>query len=619
MIFSLPLVLAASLSAGSATFDRTAVEGAASITLQHLKKTVVSRPPDSGRLAAAMTADPAAYVSRREAEEKCRALFRQTLADDYLRQAGEVLARLGLKQPPEPLAEQDAARAEQEHYAATFAQAREQACAAQAALLVSSTRPSVAEFEAMDADSLRREMTSRIAREQTTPVFEENLGYIAEKVVAPVIAAGEKERRRQTEYLMRTRSEAMAPDRLAADLAGRLVANVADRRAKEADPLQVWDVFPSVTNAALAAAVERRTLERMNVAISLYQPRLDAETLAREIAADRPRHVSRQASEQAFAARCQQETVEQAFAKLVEAAPEAERQALADYLRPRLRAESVVKAAESFWRRELRPKWNAARDELAQRETAQLWPQLEDGTWFPAAQLADETAARSDYEEAVRAWRMISELDALASPGGGVAVLEESAALADRDVAAAFARARNAIAAQKDIVEQCHQSVLEESRRRRDAFWNGRPDLGKIVELLETATAGLWRERQLQVLWPDGRMPRNATEQHAELFPSVKRHIELVARAILAELAESPEKSESRSEDEQPPETPPPEPPEELELIAISVRRLGGEVEIQLKSGNRTLDERKVPADLTGFENAMREVAGRLAREALGL
>ena len=68
------------------------------------------------------------------------------------------------------------------------------------------------------------------------------------------------------------------------------------------------------------------------------------------------------------------------------------------------------------------------------------------------------------------------------------------------------------------------------------------------------------------------------------------------------------------SAEETPPEETPEEQPEEQVEFAISVRRVGGTVEVELKQGETTVESASVPAKKDDFENAMFRVTGAMSR-----
>ena len=298
-----------------------------------------------------------------------------------------------------------------------------------------------------------------------------------------------------------------------------------------------------------------------------------------------------------------------ALAGAVAAAPEEERAELDSWLRGRLESAPVARSVDRLVRRDVMPKWRTAREEAARRVAEETWPSLCDGSWFPDPELADAVAARSDYTAAVRNWRSEKGMEALSSAGGGT-VLEEAGARADAAVAKAFDLARGAIAAQNGIVDGCHASVLAESRARKESFWRRTPDLRAVTAMLTDAVEARWGETRVATLWPDGALPPNAAEQHRELFPSVRRKIELLAKTILEEMNEPRE--------ENPPESEPDDEEKKLELT-LYVNRDGDRVEVRLESGGARLAEESVPARTDDFENAMHRMTKKLSRDVLKL
>ena len=428
------------------------------------------------------------------------------------------------------------------------------------------------------------------------------------------------ERKRQNEYLMRVRSDAVVPSKLAADIESRLRANV-EERAKKADAANAWGVFPSVLSQGVPAAVERRILDRLVSRIDEVRMDVTTEEVAKTVADDPAAHAKASESEKLFVVAYSAKALSEAMELALSEVSGADREELRGFLSARLQSGAVTKALERLVRKEVMPKWRDARAEAARKLAETTWPTLCDRTWYPPAELADETAARSDYSQAVRDWREVKGMESLAAADGGRPVMEEAAAKADERVAAAFDLARSAIAAQNEIVESSHAGVLAESRARKDSFWRRTPDLKAIAAMLTAATEDKWAERRIATLWPDGELPANADEQHAGLFPSVRRKIELMARMILEEMNEPVE---------QKPEEPPPqeetqddstseEQPPEVPTFTISVSKNGDKVEAKLLKGKTPVVDKSVDAKLHPFESAMREISTTLGRDLLNL
>ena len=222
----------------------------------------------------------------------------------------------------------------------------------------------------------------------------------------------------------------------------------------------------------------------------------------------------------------------------------------------------------------------------------------------------------------MKAWRTAPELEALAKADGGKPVMEETAADADRSVSAAFDLARNAIAAQNAIIGEVEPSVLGEAKDRKSSFWRSTPDLKAVIGMLTEAVEEKWDEKRVAILWGDGERPANAADQHAALFPSVKKRIELVARSILEEMEKPEPEPEKKPEPEEPPEDPSEsdqESEEQLMMYSIIVKREGDQVTVKLEQGKSTVAERSAKAKMSDYQGAMKYVSDKLGTDILKL
>lgn len=621
------LLLAAALSAGNAEFEDEARETAAMIAVMRLERDLSEKGLDAGILESAMLADPVKYKIRGDAENLCRDLYAERVFAKYTNAVARIRADLALGEEPPPAPRTAfVTNALIRHYAAAFARERASACAAQAKSIALKVKPDEADLESKGDEEARTWLTSRIAYAKGMDVFEENLQYISEKIVDPLLADARKERKRQQEYLMRTRTDAMSPTALAKELEANLRKNVAERQAKCDDPQRAWSVFPRILREDLPTAVTRRILSQVVKEVEDVPLTIAAEDIRTVFAANPSAHRKLGDSEKIFREQYASRVLAVAVAKLEARVPEAERAELVAFLKERATTADVTKAVDARVRRELLPKWRQVRAEIAETEVTRLWPTLADRTWYPSAELADQTVARSDYGAVLKDWRKAPELQDLA---GKTETLEESEASADKSVAAAFDLARTAIAAQNEIVGKSHPLILTAAKDLSKGLFSKKPNLAAVTEMLMNAVTDGWAETREETLWKDGKKPANADEQHAALFPSVKRRIELEARQILDELEQQESKEKETKEtppEEPPPEEPPPEEPPvpseetpEEELCTISFSMAGGEVTVQAKRGNTVVAERKAKATASGFENALREVGAVVGREIFRL
>ena len=606
------IFLAAALSSGNAEFDAVAREGARAIALRRAAEEVVEKGPPAGALERAMLADPGRFRKASDAQTLCREMFEREARAAFAAKVKAIDERLGIESKGDAMQQLAVEEVVKRHYAKSFEGERRSAIEKQAKGLVATTRPTERDFDSMDDARIRAMMVERILKEQKTPVFEENVQFVSARMVDPVIADARREQKRQAEYLMRARCEAYAPSALRRDLRARLEDNVNDRRAKASDPAKEWGVFEGTFARSVDAAVERRALGRVERRIDSYETKVDVDSVAKTIAENPPAHVKSGASEAIFRAKYSAEILSGALAAASAEAPAQEREEFRAYAEKHADAAQVKRSVEQRLQKDVLPKWRRARAEAAMRQTAETWPALEDGTWHPGPELADETAARSDYKAAVRNWRREKGMEPLAGAEKGKSILEEAARRADAKVAAAFDVARAAVAAQNAIVERCHKTVLEESRKRKDAFWTRSPDLKAVVALLTRATESEWEWTRLSTLWPnEADRPANAADQHKELFPSVKRKIELLAKVILEEMNKPGEEQASGAEKR--PEDTPDDQDEPLDLISISVERRDGRIAVELKRGDKTIKRAEASSRRGEFEGAMRQITDALS------
>ena len=636
----LTLLLAVTLSSGNAEFDQVARDGAAEIAVGRIVTELKAKGAPAGTLEKAMLAASNRFVTRDEAKAACKLIYAAAVEEEFKRQVKAVLERLGIPQDASGRESDESSRVSGKLFAsirsiredsrlealfeAAFEAERKSACEKQAKTIAGAVKPAEIEVETKDEAVLRAEMTDKVAAQQKGGVFEENLKYISETIVDPVIESAKKEMKRQREYLTRTKCEAYAPSVLETEITENLRRNVAERKAKEADPALAWDVFPKTLENGLGPAVERRTVDRVTKNVDDVAVAVDAETVLRTMAADPLAHRKADESEKVFRGIYAAQMMDGARTRAAQEAPAKERAEFEEYVRAHATAPELVKAVEARIRREVLPKWKAVRAEVAKSEAERIWPTLADRTWYPDAELADAVAARSGYAAAVKGWRKVPELESLAKADHGDLLMEETSADADQSVAAAFDLARSAIAAQNAIVGEVEPSVLGEAKDRKSSFWRKTPDFKAIVGLLTEAVEAKWTERRAETLWGDGERPSNADAQHAVLFPSVRKRIELVARQILEDMEKPEPEPEQKPQPQEPPEDPTEsdqQSEEEPQLLkySIVVERDGDEVTVRLEQGKSTVAERSAKAKMSDYQGAMKFVSDKLGTDILKL
>ena len=166
--------------------------------------------------------------------------------------------------------------------------------------------------------------------------------------------------------------------------------------------------------------------------------------------------------------------------------------------------------------------------------------------------------------------------------------------------------------------------VVETEEEARTAFRAALADRSLMILLLTEAVEAKWTERRAETLWGDGERPSNADAQHAVLFPSVRKRIELVARQILEDMEKPEPEPEQKPQPQEPPEDPTEsdqQSEEEPQLLkySIVVERDGDEVTVRLEQGKSTVAERSAKAKMSDYQGAMKFVSDKLGTDILKL
>ena len=611
---------ALSLAAGSEEFDRTAAEGAARIVINQVKEDLQTKPFATDELKKFMLENSEKVSKRSEAEKLCREIYIKAARERLKKEAEIIFNRLSngrevdkvfgeeFRKNSQTLNGVEEKRMTEGSFNKAFGEARKKACDEQAERLVLKIRPPMEEADKGNDAELRAFLTGRIAESQTKKVFEENIVYISQKIVTPIIENAKKEKRRQSEYVRRVRSDAMAPKTLSSDIAEKLVANVRERQLKEKNLAFGWDVFPSVTNVTLRNVVERRIEERLERSVLNVGFVVREEDVEKLILSEKDAHRKSSESRRKFESVMADKLFDIAVDDYITDAQVHEREGLQDYLKGKRNSKDIVKTVDGRIKDVASPVWQKVRKQMAEKEFEKTWPELADRTWFPNAALADEICSRADFSSVVKNWRTHPELSVIAK---GKKVLEESDKKANDAMRDIFEVARTALVAQTKIVEDEMPGVLEKAIEKKESFWQRTPTLGDIVEMLTKETLSRWGDVREASLWKSkDDMPKNASEQHVELFPSVKRKIELVAKTVFEEMMK--EKEERKDETEE-------TPVEEEELCTISFEQRGSSITVKAEKGGKTIVERTAPLTAAGFEKAVKEVGEVVGRKVLRL
>lgn len=599
----IPLLLAAALSAGNAEFDEAAKVGAMDIVTARECVRLRDMGPAKGVLKDRMLAAPGEYDSLDKARAAAKEDYRKSALFEYNRSRAEVARRFGLTYTE--LVDPSAFLTDgwEAVFDRRFAEERESACAEQAKGIVAKVKPAEADFGKKDEAAIRAGLVAAVVGQQRFPVFEENRRYISEAIVDPILESAKKEQVRQRDFLWQARSEAFAPSVIAKEIVSELEKDLGVRGATVSADAVVWGVFPGVVGQTAAEVSKKRVLDRLAAAVDDVALTLEAGRVREAIADDPKRHRKASASEAWFGDWLNAGLASNAIARVVSAAPDAERDELSGYAPLRGREGAFGSALSARIRRDLLPRVREIRGEIAAEDAVKHWPALMDGTWFPEAAFADDICSRSDYSKAVRRWRSLSELASLAAVVDRKTVLEETEDLVDGRIARAFDLARSAINAQNAALDGAVPGVLEEAKSRKSSWFARTPDYDMIVALLTERVEAKWDETRVRVLWEDGEKPANAEVQHRTLFPSVRKRIELVAKTILEEM-EKPEPE---------PQTPEPSEPEPEEIaFTVSVKKTGDRIETRILKGQAPVFERECPATRRDFKSVSSALSDKL-------
>ena len=563
---------AACAADGAGEFDRAAAEGAAELVLRELSAEILEGGGAVEALRAKMLADPGTYRRREQAKNALGQAYVKDLESRYAAEARKVMERLArpkkiedafsaeFLQEASALRGEDTAKSLAERYGGVFDAARKAACDTQSAGLQARVRPSEAEVDSTPPERLRETLAARIAENQDAPVFEENISFISERLAGPMVDEALKQRKSQQESVRRTRADGYAPSVLEANLARHVRIFVAERKRDAKDGEWVYGVFPSVTNDLVRAQARKVALSRAADAASEARLGEGAEELIGKAIEEEPaKHVRREDSmkifEPLFAAELKEAAMKDVFAR----APDPEKTEFRAFVEENADSGEFADKVRERVRNEFLPLVGKVRDALSRRQFADFHPLLADGTWFPDGDLSDRVCGSHEYTQLVAKWRELPGTEGAKGGSEGEILLEETVRAADGSVAANFERARSARTCQHGLVEPAAKKVgdaLAETAK------SGRKvELKDAVEALAAEVKSRWSERREDVVWkgvPKEKLPKNAADHFAELFPSVLKKIEEAAKKIIERLSE-PEPEEKPPEDKPPEETPPEE------------------------------------------------------------
>lgn len=551
-------------------FDRASSELAATLVLDRLAAELSEKPTDGTALYETMVGTPAAYTDPADAEKALRPTYAAAVSKRYADDAGRLLDRLAAPRardeafsaaflahalrPSADLLE----RAVDGHYAAAFREARERACKEQAATIASDLRPTEAEVEENSRDALTRLLAARVAEAQKTRVFQENLRYIQDSIVRPLLDEAYRQRDAQRRLASHAVVPGAAPSVLAARLVEAVEQDIAKRRAEAAPGAVVYGLFPSVRETAGKAAA-KRAADAYVAAVQRAVVPIDESKVRIALAEDPARHVRKADSVQAFEPGLVSVVAETALRLALESAPPEEHAEFREFIRGLSPDSAAGKAAPEKVRRDIDPILSSVRQAVARADLAERFPELADGSWHPEPDLVDEVCRDADYHAPLREWRSLRDTRRFADCERLAPMLEETTALLDQAVAASFDDGAAARAEQHKAVDRAAPDV-----RKAVAAAAEPPPLEDIVRRLSDAVGADWAARRPEVVrFPEGR-PDDG--RYTALFPSVDEKILLLAKAMSED---AQREKERREKEEKPAPQLPPTPAAELEEVEM--------------------------------------------------
>lgn len=604
--------------------DRATAELAASLVLAKLNDEIYSEADNSTPVFEAMVADTATHAEPNVSKEKLQNVYTSAIKERYKEEAIVILDRLAApksraevfgeaflelaQQPSEELL----VNAVEHKYSSVFTSARTRACKEQAERLTATVRPSEQEVDDLSREELTSRMTERVAKAQKETVFQENLGFISEQIVAPMLNEAYKQRDEQRHYVERTSVDGYAPSRIVNELQKKLDDELARRRSSAKEGQYIYNCFPSLKKQ-LEEIARNRAFRLYEDKINTLALQLDAATVQRELDASPEKHRKLEDSEKHFMPMLQKQLCEQAFQAIINAAKPDERDEVTSFIKGHNEKAQQAPAVARL-KRELTPLLKEVRKQCAQKQFEGMYSELADGSWYPAASLVDSVCESPNFKKTLDNWRELIGLEKFARVEQQRVILEETSKLVFDKIVDGFDQGSEARSAQHRLVDNTFPAVRNEVKNMEQL-----PPVEQITQIFSAKVSAAWTEERLIVIqFPEG---KEDDSRFSKLFPSTIKKIELLSKTLLEQLEK--EKQEEIKPEEKPIEDPNETPPEEKEKIlldcVIVFDRKGDSMNgAVLLSGKRIAEFNcphnpdKFKQGRTGFVNS---VAGALAQE----
>jgi hypothetical protein len=604
--------------------DRATAELAASLVLSKLNDEVYAEADDSVPIFEAMVADTATHAEPNVSKEKLQEVYTSAIKEKYRIEAVAILDRLAAPKSRAEVFGEDfletaqlpsddlLTNAVQQKYSNVFTAARTRACKEQAERLTATVRPSEQEVDDLSREELTSRMTERVAKAQKETVFQENLGFISEQIVAPMLDEAYKQRDEQRHYVERTSVDGYAPSRIINELQKKLDDDLARRRSSAKEGQYIYNCFPSLKKQ-LEEIARNRAFRLYEDKINTLALQLDAATVQRELDASPEKHRKLEDSEKHFMPMLQKQLCEQAFQAIINAAKPDERDEVTSFIKGHNEKAQQAPAVARL-KRELTPLLKEVRKQCAQKQFEGMYSELADGSWYPAASLVDSVCESPNFKKTLGNWRELIGLEKFARVEQQRVILEETSKLVFDKIVDGFDQGSEARSSQHRLVDNTFPAVRNEVKNMEQL-----PPVEQITQIFSAKVSAAWTEERLIVIqFPEG---KEDDSRFSELFPSTIKKIELLSKTLLEQLEK--EKQEEIKPEEKPIEDPNETPPEEKEKIlldcVIVFDRKGDSMNgAVLLSGKRIAEFNcphnpdKFKQGRTGFVNS---VAGALAQE----
>lgn len=604
--------------------DRATAELAASLVLAKLNDEIYSEADNSTPVFEAMVADTATHAEPNVSKEKLQNVYTSAIKERYKEEAIVILDRLAApksraevfgeaflelaQQPSEELL----VNAVEHKYSSVFTSARTRACKEQAERLTATVRPSEQEVDDLSREELTSRMTERVAKAQKETVFQENLGFISEQIVAPMLNEAYKQRDEQRHYVERTSVDGYAPSRIVNELQKKLDDELARRRSSAKEGQYIYNCFPSLKKQ-LEEIARNRAFRLYEDKINTLALQLDAATVQRELDASPEKHRKLEDSEKHFMPMLQKQLCEQAFQAIINAAKPDERDEVTSFIKGHNEKAQQAPAVARL-KRELTPLLKEVRKQCAQKQFEGMYSELVDGSWYPAASLVDSVCESPNFKKTLDNWRELIGLEKFARVEQQRVILEETSKLVFDKIVDGFDQGSEARSAQHRLVDNTFPAVRNEVKNMEQL-----PPVEQITQIFSAKVSAAWTEERLIVIqFPEG---KEDDSRFSKLFPSTIKKIELLSKTLLEQLEK--EKQEEIKPEEKPIEDPNETPPEEKEKILLDCiivfDRKGDSMNGAVLLSGKRIAEFNCPHNPDKFKQGrtsfVNSVAGALAQE----